>query len=701
MLNVKIAVIGKSSAGKSAFIRSFSSMPEYINSVGRGQTTRAYAEYLFQCNFSSDIPIVDVKVMKRNEFSENRTIQVFDKIKKEINETDIDINWLNEQFCDETFNEQIKDIMLFSDDFFNIKEFVFIDKSVTVQNILNCYEDLIFKTKSIIEEKEKSEKYSLNELINEFYEDIYDIVIKAIDNKFENYSIFIKENNIRYFRFEVEEKYRDLFSLLLKVVKNDDGSESSYTGIISKVRVTSKLNTSYAENISDAEISSITLIDTYGLDHSESIDKILLTERYNKIFNKDYPEITIAFLIESLRAGASNDFKSAIMTLYEVKPEIMTYIVGTYIDDNEMEIIQNVEWLFSEDKTLNSPPQLNGKVLQILEQKGGIKATLVRNGISKSMADKRCEIMQKRFAPFCGDETKWNGKIDYERLNNTSVRTLFLSIADKEHLGDGYIEIDKIINGINNELILHNFIEEFIKKVTSRFKKLYENTASRTRWKVRENLENYILGFDGSTIDATWVRAFRDAFYQVFSKEIKIDDKNMTLSDVWQMEGNSKIAFDELMNKLFPYAFKQGCKQGNILNLYFNELNCSKCCNEKINNDMCIWNLFINIAGLDLFKKRVNYELVLDWLNALHDFTSKRTDDFISKIEMILKRVMAEQMVYLCRERNIYIASKKINKFEGSYIEIKREVYEEYKRKFDSSIDIEFFNEQVNRQLSY
>ena len=111
MTKLKIAVIGKSAAGKSAFIRTFSSTPDYINSVGRGQTTRAYAEYLFIRDYKEDFPQVEADLVTQTMFCESRITQVLSKIKDLRNsEEDKDIDWLKKQFTKSVYKQRIKEI---------------------------------------------------------------------------------------------------------------------------------------------------------------------------------------------------------------------------------------------------------------------------------------------------------------------------------------------------------------------------------------------------------------------------------------------------------------------------------------------------------------------------------------------------------------------------------------------------------------
>lgn len=704
--NIKIAVIGKSSAGKSAFIKSFSSTPGYINSVGKGQTTRAYAEYRFLSNYDDSFPYVVAEISTQTMFSDNRVAQVTDKF-REIHDYDLGgIDWIKSQFEDEIYEKRIKNTMLYSDDFFNIREFVFLDDGIVEKAEIQFeqfkQETLQQPGKNNDENDEENNtkegrEISLTDCLIKFYKSIYDLIIRALDAAYKENPIYVRENGILYFRFLVNDETRELFSWLLKV---DEYTKKSLTGIVSKVKVNCGLNEKYKENLAELNIKSISLIDTYGLDHSESIDKRVLVERYNKIFNKDYPEISIAFLVEALHTGSSNEFKKSITTLYEVKPEIMTYIVGTYIDENENELIHRTDWLYSEDKTIYDAPRLNGKVQHILEENTDLLATLKDQDISASMAKKRCEIMQKRFAPFCGNLDSRATVIDYERVNVVSVKALFSSIIDKEHLGDGYIQIDKVMQGISDTAMLEVFSEHFIKNVILRFKQIYELSASRTRWKIRENLEQYILGFDGTTLDATWKRTFRDAFNLTFTKQIKINEKKVMLSDVFQIEGNSKVAFDEVIPAIYSFLLKRKCKKEQVVPCYINEIDCRECAEKNLVVGDCIWNTFMTAASYEAFKERKRFIKVIDWLEDLHKFSNKDFGVLCSEITNQLKSVMQEQLLLLCREHNMHVAGKKVARSESAYMEAKREVYESYREQFDHNIDKTYFDLTVNRILA-
>lgn len=699
MGNLKIAVIGKSSAGKSAFIRSFSSKPEYINSVGEGQTTRAYAEYVFIRDYNDDYPRVEAELATQSSFADTRVAQVFSDMKNDITDCDLgNIDWIKKQFVNDTYRKRIKRITLESRAFFHIKEFQFIDEDIVSWSDGEFEklkaEILSYKEESDDKEKEGKREIAFEEILNKFFRDIYTRLLEQIRQNYEGNSMLTCDNNVYYFKFNVNDaEMQKLFSLLLKV---DEDTQSSLTGMVSRVKVFSEINKKYAECLKGLNFKDISLIDTYGLDHSESIGKEMLRERYHRILNKNYPDVSIVFFVEALHAGASNDFKSAITMLYDVKPEIMAYVVATYIDENEDKLLSHKDWLFTEDKTSCEPPRLKGKVQLIIEEDDNLLATLLDHNISESMANRRREVMRSRFAPFCGDCRKAGNNIDYERVNITSIKMLFTSIAEKEHLGDGYIYIDKVLGGISENNILEEFAAQFLENAKRRFGEIYEMSANRTRWSIKKNIQNYILGFNGSTLDATWRRVFRDAFNETFTKEVLIGGRRQMLSDILGMEGNSKVAFDELIATIFPCLLRRKCTGEERLGFLVDEVNCRECAVGLKKRDDCIWNTFLNGASYEMFKSRDKYDRVIDWLWELHRFEQIS----IQEIANHLKITMTEQLVPMCRRHNMRMAGREIYKRTDAFWQAKREVYEKYVDEYDCGMEKEVFDRNVNTVLA-
>lgn len=729
-----IAVIGKSSSGKSAFIKSFSQFEDKINSEGRGQTTRSYAEYNFYLSKFNECPKVSIKLMTKEEFVNIRINQLIERTQKlykdeSKDESEFSLKWLSRQFADEDYKNQIDSYAIYSDDFFNINEFKFLDEGQCIQLILEEYEKYISLVKFISESDLAFGSYYNDEKVNEmmeatnnyhklkeleadngdmevfekifsaFFESMFDFLLDSIRNKYKKLEFFVEENGFCKFEFNVTDDLKDLLTLFLKVIKINR-EPCSLTGLVSRAIVNSAMKLEYIEIFKSLNIDSVTLLDTYGLDHEQTCDDEVLIERYNKIFSKDYPEITNVFFVEALHAGSSSDFTRALNILYSERPNIMTYVIGTYIDEQDQIVLNDYnDWFHSLEKNTEIVPELNGKVIDFLYKNNSLSTTLKRNNVHQSLAKKRIEIMRKRFGPFCGDITKTENKSVFREINLVTIKSIFTSIENREHLGDGYINIDNISKSLSDSTKINSILIYMLIYSSKRFVQLFEITAPRTKWKLRENLENHILGFNGSTLNVTWRRVFNESYNQSFAKEIMINEEKISLSNIFGLVGNEKIAFDELLNNFFPFLFNKACETKQ-LDFWNHEIDCYECHSKGVFDDGCIWGKLINLIGPDNFKSSTPFNSkyrVYDWLCSIHDFSNKIDNSFLNHFYRYFQNKMIQDFIPLCRQHNITVASKKIKKSAEAYLEIKYKVFCEYKDKYDSEICIEDFFERVNK----
>ncbi|WP_419891598.1 hypothetical protein [Paenibacillus xylanexedens] len=714
--SIKIAVIGKSSSGKSAFIKSFSNYPELITSEGNGQTTRAYGEYIFHNNGTDILPKVHVEILREEAFAEIRTKKSLEKLQEILEEDEIfSINWMKSQYEDEGYKKEIDEALIYLDEFFNINEFCYLDNGKIVKeleqiynifasNILNAairdFEDSegINKEFGIIEENDDEKQlYVIEKMIKQLFKDFHRILIEKVCEYYTNINVFREKNNTPFITFEVEEASKHELSRLLKVVERNDKQES-LTGMISKVNIISNMSHEYSEIFKHLNIDTVTLIDTYGLNHDQQIQDDLLRDRYNRIFNVDYPEVTVTLFIEALHKGSPVDFTKALTVLYAVRPDIMTYVIGTYIDEHSEDFISdNIDWLTALDKDTVRFPSLNGKVIEIIFKKDRIKNKLRRNDISEVLAEKRQEVMRKKFGPFCGNNE--SQKQYMSEINKATIKSVFTSIISREHLGDEYIRIDHIIFMADDKKILKLFLEHMIDKITKNFNYIHNSAAARTKGKIRMNLGQYILGFDGTTLDATWRRVLNAAYNESFTKEIIVSSKKTSLSGEFHLEGNEKLAFDELLNVSFNYIFNKECSNNSSLNPWEREISCRKCRDEDSFSLTCMWGILISAAGVKEFKNSSNYSTVYGWLNHLHDFNGKISEPYYVFMLNLFSNYLKSDFIDLARQHNLKIAGKSIKLSDENYLKKKAEVFNQYKEKYDNQIEMAHFNNYIKRFL--
>lgn len=714
---ITIAIVGQSAAGKSAFIKSFSEYPDLISSEGKGQTTRSYAEYYFytpRVNKDSD---VSVRLYSSEEFSEIRTRQAYEKLCTISKKQKVSFIWLAEQYLDEDFTQEVNAVLIHADDFFNIDEFVFLDKGqcvIQLNEIYNEFIDIILyignnsdlpplkffnleKVEKINEShiKRKSERVEEEALLEKdllelLFQEMYKVIYKDLVASFDTGIELNEENGVTTCNFLLSIENKELLELFLKVIEDDNKKKRSYTALVSKIRINSTLCKEYSFIFENLGINGVTLVDTYGLNHDQQSTEEVLKDRYNKIFNIDYPEVSVVFFIESLLPGSSQDFSTAIINLYEQRPDIMTYVIGTYIDEQDRKLLDSsMEWLLSLEKTVTGAPQLNGRALDFLYNKNTILATLKRNNVHPTLAQKRMEIMRSRFGPYCG---KTNLADELKKINCVTVESIFTSIIDREHLGDEYINIDLIVDKLGNSNQIKDILVYMINIATTKFERIYKIAASRTKGKIRINLENYILGFNGTTMDATWYRVFMETYNESFTKEIEIRGTKTSLSKIFELAGNERVAFDELLNTFFPYLFSKVCEK-EPLKKWYHEISCYECKAKNEFEETCSWGSLINIAGKEEFHSRNAYDTVSSWLTSLHNFRDMCHEGFYDQFYRIFMARMNSYFIPLSREHNAKIMSNKAKKSKNSFNEEKFVLFEKYKDNYDNGASIkEFFN---------
>lgn len=730
--SIKAAVIGESASGKSEFIRSFSNHSELIDSVGEGQTTRSYAEYDFIVT-QEDKPLVAyVWLMSENEFVRRRVEQVNSQLSKLDESKEESLDWMVEQI--QEYRDDINNIFLYATDFFDIREFNFLGENL-VSNICSTFESLCDFIKSAQEKSifiqpldwmnninkksdipedhlDYSDIEGLNESMSQevnfletvyksffifIYRSIYPAMGKFLQRNLGK--VFYDKDDSLFFNITPENK--DILALFLKVIKDsNDGSRHSFSGMVLKIKISGSINTMYYEEIKDFGINNVLLVDTYGLDHEQYPDTKHLENRYQQIFNHDYPDLAAVLFVKKIQSSADTAFFNELKSLYTVKPNLMTYVVGTHIDEQDPDLLKDKQdWLLSNKKDSHYPA-FGGKVMELIYDKSTIVNVLKRNNVPESLAKNRLEVMRNRFAPFCGKNSLGDKKLCdiIEKMNISSISSIIASISDREHLGSGYINIDELCKQLQNTDLFLPFAKKFVENVTQQFQNLYSLAGPRTKWRIRINIEDRILGYHGSMTDATWYRAFNDAYNLTFTKQIVIDNKRVNLSDKYNLQGNEKLAFDELMTSFFPFAFRRICQPDKeYLSPWEHELNCNKyptCCKQNT----CLFGMFLDYFYTPDFQKytQSGHTRVVDWLNTNHDFNKKCNDEFYSKWSHQFLQRMNDDFIKLCRYHNLKAAATKAKRSKNSFVETKELLYQEYKV-FDREIDRLSFFGQINR----
>lgn len=681
---LSILVVGKSGAGKSEFIGSFANSNKQINSSGMGQTTRTCIEYNFYINTDID-PSVQIKMLTEDEFVDKRMKQI-GKVKIPVNKYDL----------------SIKDQVLDIEGFFNYREFDF-DKNYSekVDKLWDeCFINEIEKgnlTKEEYENFKNKVKNSLNNIIdnsivsNDFFnnsfrneknnyelDDFIEVILHAV------YKI-CKQSVIEYpEKFELN-NLSDLNNKQLTYCLKVDEESHSVTGLISKVIINDKISSKYEEIFKSLNVEKITFIDTYGLDHDETITEDILRNRYKMLFN-EYPEIETVFFVRALGSDAPTDLAVSIPSIYATNPAAVPYMIFTKIDENS--IIGALSDV-SKINLINNKSQIKA-VNYFCNDKNSkkIKSILDSAKVPEVLIESRYKVLLENLIPYCSVDN-----IRYRDNNNYYVKKLFKSILNKEHLGKSIININSLLS-IQNNIEAQNTLRKLLNNMFNKASKNWKDSPSRTNGANRKRLESGELGYDGTYSDS-WSSRFYFAYNEVFSK---ISDDDFEKYFKINAKTNERVAIQELLNRFSKYLL--GCDEKKHYR-FINKSRCSACNHEK----GCLKTIIVNSnSKYDKTTNKFNCDKtpVYSWLNEVYDFNAY-FNNISNDIFNIFMRKFNSDFISECREHNARIVADNIEMKEVNYCGAQEEnkFFEKYYAEYDNIEDLQLRNEFERKSKSF
>lgn len=549
MKDISALVVGKSGAGKSEFIGSFSESSNLINASGGGQTTRTSVEYNFHVH--KVIPLVQVNFLSEEQFIEKRMSQI-GELKIPTGKYDLSVK------------EQVLEI----EGFFNYKEFDFECKRISEQ-IDDLWDEVLpqssQKTEFTYDEYEViKDKIKRKVGVDLDEKDISDLLVAddASNNITTNYTLVhivellmkavyrILRDSIKDFpnRFDLIDISEDNKRRLTYCLKVDDNNHS-VTGMISKVVINDNIKFVYKDLLSSIGINKLTFIDTYGLDHDKPATSEVLQDRYNILFN-EFPNIETVLFVRALGSDAPTDLASAIPLIYASNPAAVPYVVYTKIDENN--IIEDQSNKSKIDLIALNKEKPIKAVDYFLASKNErtIKKILSEASIPDVLIESRYEVLLNNLVPYCSIGTEC-----YMDNNKEYVAQLFSSIFHKEHLGKSLVNIsalESLTNSLEFKVTLKKLLKDMFDKASKDW--TYFTLQRRTIGANRKRLENDELGYDGTYLDS-WQSRFNSGYNKVFSK-ISVTDFEQLFK--MNQSTNESAAIQEILNQFSKYFLRFG-----------------------------------------------------------------------------------------------------------------------------------------------
>lgn len=535
MKEISALVVGKSGAGKSEFIGSFSESSKLINSSGGGQTTRTSVEYNFHMH--NVIPYVQVNFLSEELFIEKRMSQIenlvvptkkYDpSIKEQVLEIEGFFNYTEFDFDGRTISTQIDNLWdevlpsslqkseYTHDEYEVIKEKIKRSVGVELEEQDDISSSLVENTSS----NSNTTSYKLAHIVELLMQAIYKILRDSI-----------KDFPNRFDLLNISEDSKRKLTYCLKV----DDNNHSVTGLISKIVINDNIKHVYRDLLISIGIEKLTFIDTYGLDHDKTATDEVLQDRYDILF-KEFSNIETVLFVRALGSDSPTDLASAIPLIYASKPSVVPYVVFTKIDQNEIIEAQS-------NKSKINLVELNKKkpikaVNYFLNDKNEryIKKVLSDSNIPEILIESRYEVLLNNLMPYCSIG------IDYYVDNNKEyVAQLFSSILHKEHLGKSLVNIN-MLKSLSDSPDFKVALTKLLKEMFTRSSKDWSRFTSqrRTIGANRKRLEDDILGYDGTYLDS-WESRFNTGYNQVFSK-ISITDFEQLFKILLRAQMNQQL----------------------------------------------------------------------------------------------------------------------------------------------------------------
>lgn len=434
--NLQALVLGKSGNGKSEFILSMLDPDhrEKIPASGKGQTTRTSMTFNIHNNANKPLRIRADR-LSQAAFVKARMEQVYKFFSGDYFYTDLNgvrdllscssvRDLLVGRGADSFANALIYDVA-----FFSIKEFP------NAKLLLETLFKEKFGPGSFPElnlTKECSEHNNINDPItpldfsvtddgamslNDYIEGFYNECFTLCQNELD---AFLK-NHLRIQNLAQLEKL-DAEELSYFIKTQDD--KTSFSSLIKTITFATSINPDYSGLLTNLSLESLTLVDTYGLDHSETPSPALLHSRYDSLF-KAHQGISFIFYVHAAdNTNSPSDLKTTIPTLFKVKPDINVYTLFTKIDKLEP------------SEELN-----NSKVYKSFDNLVTDIKLCIPTTVSDTLLDNRMNtFLESRFG-YC---SKGDADESLKNINRDSLSKLFHSIVFKTHLGDQTLSIDAL-----------------------------------------------------------------------------------------------------------------------------------------------------------------------------------------------------------------------------------------------------------------
>ncbi len=360
--------------------------------------------------------------------------------------------------------------------------------------------------------KNSANSLTFGKMIDNFYEYLYKVIIKTVENYLKEKHITISNCSVKYDDeekrisiYNVNESVEELIKYCLKV---DDGK--SLTGMIKSVDVKDSISENYAYIFDELDISELLLVDTCGLDHLSSMDDNYIEEYFGELYfavkdRVDSIDNTGVIFVKKLDAGKPDELRRYLPILELKLGMAQQYLLLTGSD------IRFGDGFVAEDAFIGD--EINR--IKIITQ--------LKNVLDNVFSDKyKKNVFEKNISLFCGKDDMVLSNYVFGISNYNSIYRLLASIRMDEK---NSIEILDIEEGIFDNFDFENFVCSVFENSSIHGKydaygQSQTQSANTDRLAKIDRNKDKTLGYWGY---------YNDQFYQLFS-----DGYDKTIKDFRQ-----------------------------------------------------------------------------------------------------------------------------------------------------------------------
>ena len=696
---INLLLLGASGAGKSSFAKTFLLNSKYIDSTNDGQTTRTNIVYeltktklqpeveirfmnqddfvkkMIQLNYANYILKIIMLMYKEEQinsledflqyifFNNNENMKIPDYIKDEIEKIlmpqksfdfhyNYNFNGRVSDLCEKIIEPYIEDKMDSLEE--NTKEIL--DTLSKVEGFF--YEDefrFLFDKNNDIDDNQK-EFWEQGKNLYERFKNYYESFHKKIVEKLLQKDIIKKNDYTKKITFNNMEKATlELLTLCLQVKE-----KKSLTAMVEFVYIFDSISNEYSFIMDDLDISSLRLIDTYGLDHDNWGDSksMVLSNIVYELIEKRliFFDSNLAVLyIKKLDSGKPTELKSILPKIYNIIPQAPIYCVFNGLDiflDSRVNQFKTCETFFSSVQMPRAVEYINSD-----KCKNDIRGS---KRILDEFGENLYTTLKNNIISYCSNYEKTELYYSLYKNNIDQIHKLLVSICMKE-----YSSMNIIPKEIIHDIANGKYDTKFEKVIEEIFDKASKRNWGWNHWKTCS--ANYCrigqqraLGYWGS-YQHQWNQLFHKGYVETINNSdilreigkewncsvaINACIKNMEnefLGPAYQLVNfkvGEKVEFRKIIEKMYMKGFENKRYKYNP----FAEMNTSLKKDKEYLNDVCDFKKgleFVKYEVLEHFKScligtikienkaksenllKINHSFYEQYLNLKYEFEKK------------------------------------------------------------------------------